>query len=127
VDAIRPTGRHRAIRHGAPLVAVERLLTPQQVAEACQLSARTVARAIERGELRASKLAVRGGWRIMPADVDAWLQARSNRRRDPPAGERPKGKQIEPDLASINTSRRTARRRTDGRLVLRPGMGKEAA
>ncbi len=105
---------------------MDRLLTPQQVADACQLSARTVARAIERGELRASKLAVRGGWRIVPADVDAWLRARSNR-RDPPDGERPRGKQIEPDLASINTSRRTARRRTDGRLVLRPGMGKEAA
>ncbi|MGZ6565316.1 MAG: helix-turn-helix domain-containing protein [Solirubrobacteraceae bacterium] len=47
-----------------------RLLTPQEVAEACQLSARTVVRAIERGDLRASKLAVRGGWRILPADID---------------------------------------------------------
>ena len=106
---------------------MDRLLTPHQVADACQLSPRTVSRAIERGELRASKLAVRGGWRIVPADVDAWLQARSNRRRDPPDGKRPRGKEIEPDLASVNTARRAARRRTDGRLVLRPGMGKEAA
>jgi excisionase family DNA binding protein len=106
---------------------VDRLLTPQQVADACQLSARTVARAIERGELRASKLAVRGGWRIVPTDVDAWLQARSNRRRDPPDGERPRGKQIDPNPATVAASRRSASRRTDGRLVLRPGMGKEAA
>ncbi|MGZ4239053.1 MAG: helix-turn-helix domain-containing protein [Solirubrobacteraceae bacterium] len=104
-----------------------RLLTPQEVAEACQLSARTVVRAIERGDLRASKLAVRGGWRILPADIDDWLAARSNRRRDPPDGERPRGKEIEPDLARLKASTRSSPRRTDGRLVLRPGMGNRAA
>jgi excisionase family DNA binding protein len=69
---------------------MDTLLTPQQVADLCQLSARTVVRAIERGELRASKLATRGGWRMVPADVDAWLIARANRYRDPPDGERPR-------------------------------------
>jgi excisionase family DNA binding protein len=103
------------------------LLTPQQVAEACQLSARTVVRAIERGELRASKLAVRGGWRILPIDVDDWLVARSNRRRDPPDGERPRGKEIQPDLSRLNISTKSSARRSDGRLVLRPGMGNKAA
>ena len=106
---------------------MDTLLTPQEVADACQLSARTVIRAIERGELRASKLAIRGGWRIVPADVDAWLVARSNRRRDPPDGERPRGKEIQPDLARLQSSRRPPLRRTDGRLVLRPGMGNKAA
>jgi excisionase family DNA binding protein len=106
---------------------MDMLLTPQQVAETCQLSARTVIRAIERGELRASKLAVRGGWRILPIDVDEWLAARSNRRRDPPDGERPRGREIQPDLAQLQTSKRLPQRRTDARLVLRPGMGNKAA
>lgn len=106
---------------------MDALLTPQQVAQACQLSARTVLRAIDRGDLRASKLAVRGGWRIMPADVDEWLAARSNRRCDPPDGDRPRGKEIEPDLATIKTAPRSSRGRSDGRLLVRPGMGKEAA
>jgi excisionase family DNA binding protein len=102
------------------------LLRPSQVAEACQLSTRTVVRAIERGELRASKLAMRGGWRILPLDVDAWLLARSNRRRDPPDGERPRDKEIVPELSQLSVSRRSSGRRTDGRLVLRPGMGNQA-
>lgn len=106
---------------------VDTLLTPQQVADACQLSPRTVIRAIERGELRASKLALRGGWRIAPADIDAWLVARSNRRRDPPDGDRPKGKELQPDFVPMKTSRRSVRPRTDGRLVVRPGMGNRAA
>ncbi len=106
---------------------MDTLLTPQQVAEACQLSARTVLRAIERGDLRASKLAIRGGWRIVPTDVDAWLVARSNHRREPADGERPHGKEIQPDLAGIKTTPRSSRGRTDGRLVLRPGMGNRAA
>jgi excisionase family DNA binding protein len=106
---------------------MDALLTPQQLADVCQLSTRTVIRAIERGELRASKLATRGGWRIMPADVDAWLIGRSNRGREPTDGERPRGKEIQPDLAAIKTGSRVSRRRTDGRLVLRPGMGSKVA
>jgi excisionase family DNA binding protein len=106
---------------------MDTLLTPQQVADACQLSTRTVVRAIERGELRASKLALRGGWRILPTDVDDWLLARSNRRRDPPDGQRPRGKEIQPDLSRLTISRRSSAPRTDGRLVVRPGMGNKAA
>ena len=106
---------------------MDTLLTPQQVADACQLSARTVLRAIERGDLRASKLAIRGGWRIVPTDVDAWLVARSNRNRELADEERPRGKEIEPDLARVKTVPRSSRARTDGRLVLRPGMGNRAA
>jgi excisionase family DNA binding protein len=47
------------------------LLTPEDVATACGLSRRAVYRAIERGELRASRLCSR--IRICPADVDAWV------------------------------------------------------
>ena len=47
------------------------LLSPEQVATACGLSRRAVYRAIERGELRASRLCSR--IRIRPADVDVWV------------------------------------------------------
>ena len=53
--------------------SVEALLSPQDVARRCGLSRKAVYRAIERGELRASRLCSR--LRIRPDDVDAWLQA----------------------------------------------------
>ena len=49
------------------------LLSPEQVAEMCGLSRRAVYRAIERGELAASRLCHR--LRVRPADVDAWVAA----------------------------------------------------
>ena len=48
------------------------LLTPEDVAGVCALSRRAVYRAIERGELRASRLCSR--IRIRPADVEAWVE-----------------------------------------------------
>lgn len=48
------------------------LLTPEDVADVCALSRRAVYRAIERGELRASRLCSR--IRIRPADVEAWVE-----------------------------------------------------
>lgn len=59
----------------------ERLLTVENVAAACQVSQRTVMRAIAAGELEAFQLASRGTWRISPAAVAAWLAARSSARR----------------------------------------------
>ena len=53
----------------------ERLLTPADVAERCQISTKTVLRAIRSGRLRASRLGERGAYRIRVADLDAWLQA----------------------------------------------------
>jgi excisionase family DNA binding protein len=59
-------------------------MTPGEVAEMVRVSCKTVMRAIEAGELEASQLArKRGGWRIMPAAVEEWMQVRSNRRRPP--------------------------------------------
>lgn len=49
------------------------LLSPEDVARQCGLSRRAVYRAIERGELRASRLCSR--LRIRPEDVDAWIAA----------------------------------------------------
>jgi excisionase family DNA binding protein len=50
---------------------VDALLSPEEVARQCGLSRRAVYRAIERGELRASRLCSR--IRIRTADVDAWV------------------------------------------------------
>jgi excisionase family DNA binding protein len=58
----------RAVR---PPAGVDALLSPEEVARQCGLSRRAVYRAIERGELRASRLCSR--IRIRAADVEAWV------------------------------------------------------
>ena len=45
------------------------LLTVDEVAERCHVSTKTVRRAIDRGELRASRLATRGGWVVRAGDL----------------------------------------------------------
>ena len=50
------------------------LLTPADVAARCQLSTKTVLRAIRSGRLRACRLGDRA-YRIHPADVEAWLES----------------------------------------------------
>lgn len=57
------------------------LLRPDDVAELCQVSTKTVLRAIRVGRLRACRLGARGAYRIRPADVEAWLQSSSVRGR----------------------------------------------
>ena len=52
----------------------ERLLTPGDVADRCQISAKSVLRAIHRGQLRAYRLGERGAYRLRERDVDAWLE-----------------------------------------------------
>ena len=52
---------------------LERLLTPADVAERCQVSQKTVLRAIRAGRLRAYRLGARGAYRLRAADVEAWL------------------------------------------------------
>src|SRR4051812_45380760 len=53
----------------------ERLLTPTDIAERCQVSTKTILRAIGSGRLRASRLGTRGAYRIRAADLEEWLQA----------------------------------------------------
>ena len=55
----------------SPLTVDEKLLSPEDVAMQCGLSRKAVYRAIERGELPASKLCSR--LRIKPCDLDAWV------------------------------------------------------
>jgi excisionase family DNA binding protein len=52
----------------------ERLLTPTDVADRCQVSSKTVLRAIHRGRLRASRLAELGAYRMREADVEDWIE-----------------------------------------------------
>lgn len=54
------------------LTAHPELLSPEDVARACGLSRKAVYRAIERGELPASRLCSR--LRIRSEDVEAWIE-----------------------------------------------------
>jgi excisionase family DNA binding protein len=51
---------------------VSRLVSVSEVADRVGLSTKAVRRAIERGELAASKLC--GRIRVRPEDVDAWIE-----------------------------------------------------
>jgi len=56
----------------APALAF-RLLSAEEVATLCGYSRKAIYRAIERGELRATKRCSR--WRIRPEDLESWLDA----------------------------------------------------
>ena len=83
----------RAVR---PPTDVDALLSPEEVAGQCGLSRRAVYRAIERGELRASRLCSR--IRIRAADVEAWVDE----------------SQIEPPAEAARRSRPSPLRPEDG-------------
>jgi excisionase family DNA binding protein len=53
---------------------LERLLTPSDIADRCQVSTKTVLRAIHRGSLRASRLGEHGAYRIREADAERWIE-----------------------------------------------------
>jgi excisionase family DNA binding protein len=90
---------------------LERLLTPGDVADRCQVSTKTVLRAIHRGRLRASRLGEQGAYRIREADAESWIEAcvleaaAPARAAAPPA---PPSEESPPN----------------GRLVLKPDMGR---
>lgn len=93
------------------------VLTVAQVAELVHCSAKTVKRAIDDGSLRASQLAARGVWRILDADVDAWLELKANRPRSVQPVRR--GRDLALPVAG-------GRRVRGGELELKAGMGKAA-
>jgi excisionase family DNA binding protein len=53
---------------------IEQLLTVEQVAEACQVSCKTVRRWLERQELKALRLGRQ--WRVRRRDLELFLHAR---------------------------------------------------
>ena len=64
---------HNPLASATPAGASDTLLTPSDVARRCQISTKTVMRAIRSGRLPASRLGARAAYRIRPADVEAWL------------------------------------------------------
>jgi excisionase family DNA binding protein len=54
---------------------LERLLTPSDLADRCQVSTKTVLRAIHRGRLRASRLGEQSAYRIREADAEQWIES----------------------------------------------------
>ena len=94
----------------------ERLLTPAEIAEQCQLSTKTVIRAIRSGRLRACRLGTRGGYRVARADLDAWIAANVVEPRMHPVPAPPTSLQVAVP-ASVPV----------GRLVVSPEMGRRAA
>ena len=91
----------------------DRLLTPQDVADRCQISTKTVLRAIRAGRLRACRLGTRGGFRIHPADAEAWIASSTVEPSRPSRGPR--------------RSRSRSRGRPAGELKLTPGMGRRSS
>lgn len=78
---------------------MEKLLTPGDVAERCQISTKTVLGAIDAGRLRASRLGEQRAFRVRAEDVERWIgssvvtrrftaTARSDGRRCSPFGAR---------------------------------------
>lgn len=54
------------------------IISLKAAATALGCSTRTLRRAIDAGELRASKLATRGCWVVQREDLVAWIDARAN-------------------------------------------------
>lgn len=69
---MRNVAHHTRSRQRSPLPW---LLRPGDVAELCQVSTKTVLRAIRNGRLRAYRLGARAAYRIRPDDVEVWLQS----------------------------------------------------
>jgi excisionase family DNA binding protein len=55
-------------------------MTVDEVALFCGVSAKTVRRAIERGDLEAARLGDHGALRVRPDAIDEWFARRSTRR-----------------------------------------------
>ena len=90
----------------------DQLLTPSDVAQRCQVSTKTVLRAIQAGRLRASRLGRRGAYRVRVADIEAWLDDTSVPVSNPRAGSAPTSGPVYVSPASA------------GRLVVGERMGR---
>ena len=100
-----------------------RLLTIDQVADLCQVSTKTVYRAIRSGALTACQLGKGGAYRVKPEEMEVWIEACSGRAAPAhpatPDGGNPAAAQ------RTRAGRRTSARGTDkGRLRVAPGMGR---
>lgn len=85
----------------------------------CQVSSKTVYRAIRRGALSASRLGEGGAYRVRPGDVELWIASSPARHRTAPAST-----VLQLDLELPPASSRLGRDRRDGRLSVDAGMGR---
>jgi excisionase family DNA binding protein len=92
---------------------IERLLTPADVAELCQISTKTVLRSMHAGRLKASRLGEQGAFRMRAEDVARWIEL------GVVADRRPTG--------PVEVPRLPAQAADFGRLVLAPEMGRGRA
>lgn len=98
------------------------LLTPDDIAAHLGLCRRTVMRAIDAGDLRASELA-RGKWFVTEDDFDAWLELRANTPRERTVAPRPAAR-IEPSHVGPARPRRSRGGHQPGTLTVTPSMGR---
>ena len=96
-----------------------RLLTIEQVAELCQVSTKTVYRAIRSGALKACRLGRGGAYRVKPEEMENWIEACSSAARTPPRS--PARKRAGELAPRTRAGRRIA---ADGRLTVAPDMGR---
>jgi excisionase family DNA binding protein len=92
---------------------MERLFTPADVAERCQISTKTVLRAIHAGRLKASRLGAQSAFRVRAEDVERWVESSVVARDLPQHGD-----------PAADAIRQSASRPGSGRLVLTPDMGR---
>ena len=88
------------------------MLTPADVARRCQISTKTVLRAIHSGRLRAYRLGSRGAFRMRPSDVDHWINGSLLEVQEAART---------PVIPRVAEARGTGR----GRLVVAPSMGRQ--
>ena len=91
------------------------LLTIDQVASLCQVSTKTVYRAIRRGALRASRLGQGGAYRVRPEAMENWIDACAAPATAEPTPTR--------TPASVPRAIKPA---ADGTLTVEPQMGRHA-
>ena len=98
-----------------------RLPTIEQVADLCQVSTKTVYRAIRSGALNACRLGRGGAYRVKPEEMESWIEACSGAARERPAA---RGA-LPPTEPSVPPARRRSSPRSgsDGRLRVAPRMG----
>jgi excisionase family DNA binding protein len=98
-----------------------RLLTIEQVADLCQVSTKTVYRAIRSGALKACRLGRGGAYRVKPEEMESWIEASSGATRERRAS-RATPSPTEPSAPPARR-RSSPRSGSDGRLRVAPRMG----
>ena len=100
-----------------------RLLTIDQVADLCQVSTKTVYRAIRSGALTACRLGKGGAYRVKPEEMEIWIEACSGAAAT--AHPEPPNSRSTAPAQRTRTGRRASARASDkGRLRVSPGMGR---